>query len=374
MHYNGSRRKKEDKPLHTYIEVIHTALIAFPLIAMLFTLPYMLYNYHKYGSVFSLKVVIVYSFILYMMTVYFLVILPLPSIASVAASAGVRPQLIPFHFLHDIAEYADKNHVPLWKNQALFQVLFNVVMFIPYGMYLRYYFRCTWKKALLYAFCFTLFLETTQLSGIYGIYPKPFRMFDVDDLIANTTGGMIGYALMNMIRFLLPSRSRLDQKSYELGKRVSFFRRTLAVLCDLAFSATIAGMLSLLIPHTFSLWFVLYYIFSTGKTRKRTPGMALTSLRLYSTIPPHTKKIELWQIIIRYLSIFSVFYFFPVAMCHLLSAARLGTGLFVIAYTVFMVVIVFRIIERRPVFFSKWSGTIVESDIEELEKHERQKG
>ena len=120
MHYNGSRRKKEDKPLHTYIEVIHTALIAFPLIAMLFTLPYMLYNYHKYGSVFSLKVMIVYFFILYMMTVYFLVILPLTSIASVAASPGVRPQLIPFHFLHEIAEYADKNHVPLWKNQALF--------------------------------------------------------------------------------------------------------------------------------------------------------------------------------------------------------------------------------------------------------------
>ena len=30
--------------MHTYIEVIHTALVAFPLVAVFFTLPYVLYN------------------------------------------------------------------------------------------------------------------------------------------------------------------------------------------------------------------------------------------------------------------------------------------------------------------------------------------
>lgn len=57
--------------MHTYIEVFKTALIYFPFVALFFTLPYILYNYHKYGSIVSFKVVIVYSFILYMMTVYF---------------------------------------------------------------------------------------------------------------------------------------------------------------------------------------------------------------------------------------------------------------------------------------------------------------
>ncbi|WP_168353627.1 VanZ family protein [Dubosiella muris] len=358
--------------MHTYIEVIHTALVAFPLVAVFFTLPYVLYNYHKYGSVFSLKVLIVYSFILYMMTVVFLVILPLPSRASVAASPGVPPNFIPFRFVGDIVEYQNRHHVPLWKNEALFQVLFNVLMFVPFGMYLRYYFRCSWKKAILFSFCFSLFLETTQLTGIYGLYAKAFRMFDVDDLMANTCGGLVGYALMSGFRFLLPSREKLDEESYALGRRVSLFRRILSVLCDLAFSSGFAGLMSVLLPHTFMVWIVLYFIGSVAWSKKRrTPGMAMTSMRLYSTIPPDTQTIELWQIFIRYCSIFAVFYIFPFELLDLLAVSGLFAPIAAIGYFIFTLVIFSKIVERRPVFFSKWSGTIVESDIAALEQHER---
>ena len=65
-----------------YPVVILQAFILFPIVAFLFTLPYVVFNYHKYGSVLSLRIIIVYSFILYLMCIYFLVILPLPSIAE----------------------------------------------------------------------------------------------------------------------------------------------------------------------------------------------------------------------------------------------------------------------------------------------------
>ena len=35
----------------SYMESITTAFIAFPFIAFLFTIPFILYNYHKYGSI-----------------------------------------------------------------------------------------------------------------------------------------------------------------------------------------------------------------------------------------------------------------------------------------------------------------------------------
>ena len=66
--------------MEVYLKVIGEAVFFFPLIALLFTLPYVLYNYRKYGSVFSVRILIVYSFVLYMLCVFFLVILPLPSI------------------------------------------------------------------------------------------------------------------------------------------------------------------------------------------------------------------------------------------------------------------------------------------------------
>ena len=65
--------------MSTYVDIVKQAFLFFPVIALLFTLPYIVYNYHKYGSILSLRILIVYSFILYLICVYFLVILPLPS-------------------------------------------------------------------------------------------------------------------------------------------------------------------------------------------------------------------------------------------------------------------------------------------------------
>ena len=68
-----------------YIEVIKTAFLLFPLAALAVTLPYMVVEYKKFGAIPALRTAVVYSFILYLMTVYFLAILPLPSVESVAA-------------------------------------------------------------------------------------------------------------------------------------------------------------------------------------------------------------------------------------------------------------------------------------------------
>ena len=60
-----------------YVFSIKTSIMFFPIIACLFTIPYILKQYHKYGSINKLRTLIVYSFILYIMTIYFLVILTL---------------------------------------------------------------------------------------------------------------------------------------------------------------------------------------------------------------------------------------------------------------------------------------------------------
>ena len=46
-----------------YISTIKTAVQLFPFLAFLLTLPYMILNYRKYGSVNKLRVLIFYSFI-----------------------------------------------------------------------------------------------------------------------------------------------------------------------------------------------------------------------------------------------------------------------------------------------------------------------
>ena len=62
-----------------YLEALRQAMVIYPIIVVLFTVPYIAWSYHKYGSVLSLRVLIVYSFLLYLLCVYCLVILPLPT-------------------------------------------------------------------------------------------------------------------------------------------------------------------------------------------------------------------------------------------------------------------------------------------------------
>ena len=62
-----------------YIEPLKSALVLFPFVALALTLPYMLVQYRRYGAILFLRTAIVYSFVLYLMCAYFLVILPLPN-------------------------------------------------------------------------------------------------------------------------------------------------------------------------------------------------------------------------------------------------------------------------------------------------------
>ena len=52
-----------------YLEALRQAMVIYPMIVVLFTVPYIAWSYHKYGSVLSLRVLIVYSFLLYLLCV-----------------------------------------------------------------------------------------------------------------------------------------------------------------------------------------------------------------------------------------------------------------------------------------------------------------
>lgn len=222
----------------SYFIPIKTAILVFPIIALLFTIPFILHQYHKYGTIHKFRVCIIYSFILYMMTVYFLVILPLPKIEDVVYQEGMV-RLIPFTFISDFLRESSfvlnnpSTYFIALKEPCFYTVVFNIFMTVPFGMYLRYYFKCNLKKTFIYTFLLSLFFELTQLTGLYFIYPYPYRFFDVDDLLMNTIGGMIGYGIMGLFIKFLPSREEIDKNSILKGREVSGFRRITLFFLDL---------------------------------------------------------------------------------------------------------------------------------------------
>lgn len=254
-----------------YFEVIKTALLYFPFIAFAISLPFVLSQYHKYGSISVWKSFVIYSFVLYLTCAYFLVILPLPDRAEVAAMTTPRAQLIPFKFVGDFVTHTSLNILDIktyWSaltESYVFVPLYNILLTLPFGMYLRYFCKMDLKKTVLMSFLLSLFFELTQLTGLYFIYPRGYRLFDVDDLILNTLGGLLGYFAVKPLLKVLPDPAEIDANTKERGKTVSGFRRTLAFWGDIVIYLISCLAFRMVTDFretlaTFAIMFAIYYL------------------------------------------------------------------------------------------------------------------
>ena len=228
---------------------ITTAVALFPFIALLITVPFMVHKYRKLGSVPFSHALIVYSFVFYLMCAYFLVLLPLPADRTAYFPHAATPQLEPFRFLRLFAQSTDAtlDNPASWPsvitNVHIYEAFFNVLLLLPLGAYLRYYFKRTWWQTLIIGFCVSLSFELTQLTGIWGIYEHPYRLFDVDDLMTNTAGAMIGFWLTGPFLRILPDLRIVERSAKRRGRTASATRRALSFGIDLVVAIGVATVI-----------------------------------------------------------------------------------------------------------------------------------
>ena len=353
-----------------YINSIKIAMLVFPVLAFLITLPYMIINYRKYGSVNKLRTLILYSFVLYLLTMYFLVILPLPDPDTVHTTYTQMLNLVPFTFVLDFLKESpfEITKPATWalsvKDATFYVPAFNVLMLIPFGMYLRYYFKCSFKKTLLLTALLSLFFELTQLTGLYFLYPGPYRLADIDDIIQNTTGGCIGYALGALAVWLLPSRDKIDEEALEAGSRVTQIRVGLSLLIDTFIVAIPYNLSNTTLP--FSLFIALYFAvipLFNGKTL----GSALLRFKL------SYEKQRISRTMLRGLLITIYFHLIPDGLLFLTNDfnktpdSMLFLALFPIIFAalilLFIITVVLMLMNKR-FLFDRLSGTSYTSTVQ----------
>ena len=205
-----------------YINNIYTGLLVFPFIAAAITMPYAIYQYNRHGSVSKYRTLIIYSFILYMLIAFFMVSLPLPDRASTVGNRWQDAYM---------------------TSMSLWQLLFNILLTVPFGVYMRYYFKLDLKRTILFSFLLSLFYETSQLTALFGIYPGPYRLADVEDLICNTMGGAVGWQVAYMFMVVLPSREEIDAACRAQCREVTGMRRFWSALFDYICSDILHGVL-----------------------------------------------------------------------------------------------------------------------------------
>jgi glycopeptide antibiotics resistance protein len=206
-------------------------------LAVLGFLPMVAARYRKAGRLRGIDLLTLLAVATYAVALWTYTLVPLPDANDFTC---VRANLRPFAFIDDIRETVAKAGGFSWRNRALLQAAFNVVLFLPLGYFLRVLARRGVVVATLAGFAISAAIEFTQRTGIWGLYHCAYRVFDVDDLILNTSGAFLGSLLaIPVVAVLRRTRPAPAVDHVTLGRRLIGMLADLMVMSGLSFSLVI---------------------------------------------------------------------------------------------------------------------------------------
>lgn len=200
------------------------ALVGGALVLLAGFVPYVAWSYRRRGRFGLGHAFLVACTAVYAVALWTYTVLPLPD-PQVVCLDPASPQLRPLQFVTDLTT-AVRSGLP--AGPVVAQVALNVLLFVPLGMVAHHLFRLRLPATALLGLGVSGLIELTQLTGNWGLYPCPYRLMDVDDLIANTSGAVLGFALAPALR-LVP-----DQRVSDVGVPgpVTGGRRVLGMVAD----------------------------------------------------------------------------------------------------------------------------------------------
>ncbi|GAA4559204.1 VanZ family protein [Planotetraspora kaengkrachanensis] len=223
------------------------ALLGGTMLAVVLFVPFVFHSYRRRGEVGFGPALLAFGFLIYGLALVAYTLFPVPRIDGgwcAVNTAMSHAQLDPLRFLDDIArEQRTPGLRALPANPAVQQVVFNVALFVPLGAYIRHYFRRGVVTTVLTGAVVSLLIEVTQYTGNWFLFPCPYRLFDVDDLLANSLGAAIGVMfspLLHLVygRHLLPAN---------VARPLTAGRRLLGMLVDLVAVFLLGGVLATLL-------------------------------------------------------------------------------------------------------------------------------
>lgn len=289
--------------------LLYIGLFPLILIAAAFFIQHKAYSHKKKVGIY------VYLFILAI--ALGLVLFPFPDFGKNFCENNSRFnywQLAPFTVFQDIQSYAIKKQLSgfssIFYNRAFLQGIFNIFLILPLGFIGTLLFNWNFKHALLTGFLTTLSFELVQGTGLLGIFPCAYRLFDIDDLWLNSLGFIIGWLMASPLK--LAFQSWLNTNKIIRIEPAFLSRRLIATLIDalsiiFTLSVLIWPNLSKITSTTdinnlnilfFDLTILIFWLVVTPYfTRGFTLGLFLVGLRITHE---NDNKPSILQLIIRY--------------------------------------------------------------------------
>jgi glycopeptide antibiotics resistance protein len=230
--------------LSSYLENIRTGFLAFVGIGALVLLPLVALHYSRFGRVEPRRALVLYGLLAYGLVALALIFLPFPDRANLCQGDQML-STVPFQWVTDMRNNMAYNGrsgiVAMATSSAFVQQAFNAALFLPLGVVLR---KAYGKGVLATVFIglgVSLLIEVVQYTGNFWIYPCPYRISDVDDLISNTSGSLLGW-MIAPVAIVVPALPDADTAVARPGT-VSVPRKAMALIAEAAIFLIVARFL-----------------------------------------------------------------------------------------------------------------------------------
>lgn len=230
--------------MSTQLTLALIALGAGFLVGILVFVPFVAISYRRRGTLEPGRTFLWAAALVYFWAIWAFTLLPLPEPGTIRC-AGVNTDLLAMR--HDISLALARHgfSVGLLTDVAILQIGLNVLLFVPLGFFLRVLGNRGIIVATLSGLAVSLVVEFTQLTGVWGLYPCAYRVFDVDDLVTNTTGALLGSVIALLVPGLRGRRS--SEIDATRPRPVTRTRRALAMVCDLLTLVLVSAAIEILI-------------------------------------------------------------------------------------------------------------------------------
>ncbi|RKT79569.1 RDD family protein [Terracoccus luteus] len=309
-----------------------TAFVIFVPLAAVLVGPFLAFVYRRYRYAAPGPALLAVAGGLYACALVAFTTFPLPDDPQRYCRLGRRIdywQTRPLASLDDvIARYEATGLTSTLTSGVFLQVAFNVLFFVPLGVLVATALpprRGGGGRGLATAaaagLAVSLLIEATQGTGLWGLYPCPYRLADVDDLLTNTTGAIVGWLIGRLVartvgRWLGP-RLSLDVPRRSDLEPPTGRRRVGAAVSDLVLAVFIGAVLAVGISlvargrgvTTESLqqplqWVqiavstVVFLVVPLLRRDRATPGQAMVLLGVQRSDRP--ERARAWSVLVRF--------------------------------------------------------------------------
>ena len=216
------------------------ALVAGVLLFLVLFVPGLVWHYRRYGRPSLARLVGLAMVCLYATAIVAYTTMPLPdSTGQWCQSHSADRNTSPFQFLEEILAAIDAvGRRAALRSEAFLQAVFNVAFFVPFGVIGIRYLRWRAPVVVGMAVVVSAGVEAVQAVGIPVLYPCAYRVADVDDVILNAFGALLGVVLAPVLLWWMPSARALSRERLQ-PRPVTVVRRWTGMVVDVLLAAVV---------------------------------------------------------------------------------------------------------------------------------------